>query len=167
MADVVLDKLVKRYDDVEAVRSIDLDIAAIFDPYGNAVHTALSFDLIGEDVLVTGAGPIGIMATAICRHVGARHVVITDVNMPNMDGITLIRQLRTLPSYKFTPILMLTTESGADKKQQGKAAGATNLPLYITQDRAVTVFLLTLAMCAISGLLAVRKVRRLDPAEVF
>jgi putative ABC transport system permease protein len=49
----------------------------------------------------------------------------------------------------------------------GKAAGATNLPLYITQDRAITVFLLTLAMCAISGLLAVRKVRRLDPAEVF
>ena len=56
------------------------DLAAIFDPYGNAVHTALSFDLVGEDVLITGAGPIGIMAAAICRHVGARHVVITDVN---------------------------------------------------------------------------------------
>lgn len=56
------------------------DLAAIFDPLGNAVHTALSFDLVGEDVLITGAGPIGIMAAAICRHIGARHVVITDVN---------------------------------------------------------------------------------------
>lgn len=56
------------------------ELAAIFDPFGNAVHTALSFDLVGEDVLITGAGPIGIMAAAICKHVGARHVVITDVN---------------------------------------------------------------------------------------
>lgn len=56
------------------------EIAAIFDPFGNAVHTALSFDLVGEDVLVSGAGPIGIMAAAVCRHVGARHVVITDIN---------------------------------------------------------------------------------------
>nr|WP_314266226.1 L-threonine 3-dehydrogenase [uncultured Moellerella sp.] len=56
------------------------EIAAIFDPFGNAVHTALSFDLVGEDVLVCGAGPIGIMAAAVCRHAGARHVVITDIN---------------------------------------------------------------------------------------
>lgn len=56
------------------------DMAAIFDPLGNAVHTALSFNLIGEDVLITGAGPIGIMAAAIARHVGTRYVVITDVN---------------------------------------------------------------------------------------
>ncbi|WOA53961.1 L-threonine 3-dehydrogenase [Dickeya solani] len=56
------------------------DIAAIFDPFGNAVHTALAFDLVGEDVLVSGAGPIGVMAAAVCRHVGARHVVITDIN---------------------------------------------------------------------------------------
>jgi threonine 3-dehydrogenase len=56
------------------------DLAAIFDPYGNATHTALSFNLVGEDVLITGAGPIGIMAAAIARHVGARHVVVTDVN---------------------------------------------------------------------------------------
>ena len=60
--------------------SISDDIASILDPLGNATHTALSFDLVGEDVLITGAGPIGIMATAIARHVGARHVVITDVN---------------------------------------------------------------------------------------
>jgi len=56
------------------------DLAAIFDPFGNAVHTALSFNMVGEDVLITGAGPIGIMAVAVARHVGARHVVITDVN---------------------------------------------------------------------------------------
>jgi threonine 3-dehydrogenase len=61
------------------------DMAAIFDPFGNAVHTALSFDLVGEDVLITGAGPIGIMAAAVCRHVGARHVVITDVNEYRLD----------------------------------------------------------------------------------
>jgi len=59
---------------------IDDEIGAILDPLGNAVHTALSFDMVGEDVLITGAGPIGIMAGAIARHVGARHVVITDVN---------------------------------------------------------------------------------------
>lgn len=61
------------------------DIASIFDPFGNAVHTALSFDLVGEDVLITGAGPIGIMAVAICKFVGARHVVITDVNEYRLD----------------------------------------------------------------------------------
>ena len=60
--------------------AIDDEIGAILDPLGNAVHTALSFDLVGEDVLITGAGPIGIMAAAVVRHVGARHVVITDVN---------------------------------------------------------------------------------------
>ena len=59
---------------------IDLDVASIFDPFGNAVHTALSFPLLGEDVLITGAGPIGIMAAAVVRHAGARYVVVTDVN---------------------------------------------------------------------------------------
>lgn len=60
--------------------NISDDLASIFDPFGNAVHTALSFDLVGEDVLITGAGPIGIMAAAVAKHVGARHVVITDIN---------------------------------------------------------------------------------------
>ncbi|MCH7763835.1 MAG: L-threonine 3-dehydrogenase [Candidatus Marinimicrobia bacterium] len=59
---------------------ISSDIASFFDPFGNAAHTALSFEMVGEDVLITGAGPIGIMAVAICNFVGARHVVITDVN---------------------------------------------------------------------------------------
>ena len=75
------------------------DIAAIMDPLGNAVHTALSFDLVGEDVLITGAGPIGCMAAAICQHVGARHVVITDVNEYRLDlarkmGATLAVNVR-------------------------------------------------------------------------
>ena len=73
---------------------IDPDVASIFDPFGNAVHTALSFDLLGEDVLVTGAGPIGIMGAAVARHAGARYVVITDVNPTRLElarkmGVTL------------------------------------------------------------------------------
>lgn len=59
---------------------IDLDVASMFDPFGNAVHTALQFDLLGEDILITGAGPIGVMAAAVCKHAGARHVVVTDLN---------------------------------------------------------------------------------------
>ncbi|GAC35605.1 L-threonine 3-dehydrogenase [Paraglaciecola polaris] len=65
--------------------NISDDLASIFDPFGNAVHTALSFDLVGEDVLITGAGPIGIMAAAVAQHVGARHVVITDINEYRLD----------------------------------------------------------------------------------
>jgi threonine 3-dehydrogenase len=65
--------------------SVPDEIAAFFDPLGNAVHTALSFDLVGEDVLITGAGPIGVMAAAVCRHAGARHVVLTDVNDFRLD----------------------------------------------------------------------------------
>jgi threonine 3-dehydrogenase len=64
---------------------IDDELGAILDPLGNAVHTALSFDLVGEDVLITGAGPIGIMAAAVARHAGARHVVITDINPVRLD----------------------------------------------------------------------------------
>lgn len=64
---------------------IDRDVASIFDPFGNAVHTALSFDVLGEDVLITGAGPIGIMAAAVVRHAGARFVVITDTNEFRLD----------------------------------------------------------------------------------
>jgi threonine 3-dehydrogenase len=65
--------------------NIDRDIASIFDPFGNAVHTALSFDCLGEDVLITGAGPIGLMATAIVKHAGARHVVVSDLNPFRLD----------------------------------------------------------------------------------
>jgi threonine 3-dehydrogenase len=84
--------------------NIPLDVLSCFDPLGNATHTALSFDLIGEDVLITGAGPIGCMAVAICKHAGARNVVITDVNPYRLDlarklGATLTLDVRnaTLP----------------------------------------------------------------------
>lgn len=63
------------------------ELGSILDPLGNAVHTALKFDLIGEDVLITGAGPIGIMAAAIARHVGARHVVLTDINTQDRKSV--------------------------------------------------------------------------------
>ncbi len=74
--------------------NVDLDIAAMFDPFGNAVHAALQFDLLSEDVLITGAGPIGCMAAAVCRHAGARHIVITDINPARLEmaqklGVTL------------------------------------------------------------------------------
>ncbi len=65
--------------------NIPRDVQAIFDPFGNAVHTALTFDVLGEDVLITGAGPIGVMAAAVVRHAGARHVVVTDVNPFRLD----------------------------------------------------------------------------------
>ncbi len=70
---------------VEVLPGIPEEIAAIFDPLGNAVHTALQYDLIGEDVLITGAGPIGIMAAAVARHCGARHIVITDFNKYRLE----------------------------------------------------------------------------------
>ncbi|MGC9219834.1 MAG: L-threonine 3-dehydrogenase [Solirubrobacteraceae bacterium] len=79
---------------------INLDVAAIFDPFGNAVHTATAFPVLGEDVLVTGAGPIGIMAAAVARHAGARYVVITDVNPHRLElakrvGVTRAVDVRT------------------------------------------------------------------------
>ncbi|KUF10976.1 L-threonine 3-dehydrogenase [Pseudoponticoccus marisrubri] len=73
------------------------EIGAILDPLGNAVHTALSFDLLGEDVLITGAGPIGIMAAAVARHAGARHVVITDINPDRLKlAAHVCRNIRTV-----------------------------------------------------------------------
>jgi threonine 3-dehydrogenase len=79
---------------------IDLDIASVFDPFGNAVHTALAFPVLGEDVLITGAGPIGIMGAAVAKHSGARFVVITDVNPYRLElarklGVTLAVDART------------------------------------------------------------------------
>ena len=78
---------------------IDRDVASIFDPFGNAVHTALTFDVLGEDVLITGAGPIGVMAAAVVKHAGARFVVITDMNEYRLDlarrmGVTLALNIK-------------------------------------------------------------------------
>ena len=79
--------------------SIDRDVASIFDPFGNAVHTALKFPVLGEDVVITGAGPIGLMAAPVVRHAGGRHVVITDVNPYRLElatkmGVTLAVDVR-------------------------------------------------------------------------
>jgi threonine 3-dehydrogenase len=71
-------------------------VLSCFDPFGNAVHTALSFDLVGEDVLITGAGPIGLIAVAVVRHAGARHVVITDVNPYRLELAKKMGATRTL-----------------------------------------------------------------------
>ena len=83
--------------------AIPRDVQSIFDPFGNAVHTALRFPVLGEDVLITGAGPIGVMAAAVVRHAGARYVVITDVNPYRLElarrmGATLAVDVRTSPS---------------------------------------------------------------------
>jgi len=75
---------------------IDLDIAAMFDPFGNAVHSALQFDLFSEDVLITGAGPIGCMAAAVCKQAGARHVVVTDINPKRLKMATKLGATRTV-----------------------------------------------------------------------
>lgn len=94
--------------------SIEDDIAAILDPFGNAAHTALSFDLVGEDVLITGAGPIGIMAVAIARHVGARFVVITDVNDYRL---ALARQMGASAAINVTRASIVDTERELGMKE--------------------------------------------------
>ena len=88
-----------------------------------SMRQMVAFTLKGAGYQVLEAAD-GVEALSIAKGQGV-NLVITDVNMPRMDGISLIKELRALPSYRFTPLLMLTTESGADKKQQGKAAGAT------------------------------------------
>src|SRR5207302_5886735 len=85
--------------DASHLSGISRDVQSIFDPFGNAVHTALSFDVLGEDVLITGAGPIGVMAAAVVRHAGARYVVVTDVNPYRLElatkmGATLALDVR-------------------------------------------------------------------------
>jgi threonine 3-dehydrogenase len=92
--------VIPAYNAFKIPDNISDSLAAIFDPFGNAVHTALSFNMVGEDVLITGAGPIGIMAAAISRHVGALNVVITDVNPYRLDlarkmGVTRAVDVRT------------------------------------------------------------------------
>lgn len=90
------------------------EIGAILDPLGNAVHTALSFDLVGEDVLITGAGPIGIMAAAVARHVGARHVVITDINP---DRLALAAQVTDVVPVNVAEAELAETISDLKMKQ--------------------------------------------------
>jgi threonine 3-dehydrogenase len=82
--------------------NVNLDVAAIFDPFGNAVHTALAFEVFSEDVLITGAGPIGIMAAAVAKHAGARHIVLTDVNPKRLELANKMGVTNTLDVSKTT-----------------------------------------------------------------
>jgi threonine 3-dehydrogenase len=106
---------------------IKLEVAAIFDPFGNAVHTALSFPTLGEDVIVTGAGPIGIMAAAVARHAGARYVVITDVNPYRLElarklGVTLAVDTREMPLKKVQKQLGMQEGFDVGLEMSGNAA---------------------------------------------
>lgn len=96
-------------------------ILAVDDSASMRQMVAFTLKQAGHDVVEAEDGQKALNAA----RTKAFNLVISDVNMPVMDGLALIRELRSLPSYKFTPILMLTTEAGSDKKQQGKAAGAT------------------------------------------
>jgi threonine 3-dehydrogenase len=107
--------------------TVPLEIAAIFDPFGNAVHTALTFKALGEDVLITGAGPIGIMAAAVVRHAGARHVVITDVNPYRLNlarklGVTLAVDTRKEPLSEVQKRLGMTEGFDVGLEMSGNAA---------------------------------------------
>lgn len=106
--------------------NISDEMASILDPFGNATHTALAFDCIGEDVLITGAGPIGIMATAICKHVGARHVIITDVNEYRLDlarkmGATRAVNIQKQPLAEVMQELNLQDGFGIGLEMSGNA----------------------------------------------
>ncbi|MGJ8556978.1 MAG: L-threonine 3-dehydrogenase [Sulfitobacter geojensis] len=103
------------------------DIGAILDPLGNAVHTALSFDLLGEDVLITGAGPIGIMAAAVARHAGARNVVITDINQDRLDLAAKVADV--------TPV-NVTSEDLADVQARLKIKQGFDVGLEMSGNQA-------------------------------
>jgi threonine 3-dehydrogenase len=112
--------------------SIPRDIQAIFDPFGNAVHTALSFDVLGEDVLITGAGPIGCMAAAVVRHAGARHVVVTDLNPYRLDlakklGATLAVDSRQVPLKEVQKQLGMKEGFDVGLEMSGNAAAFRDL----------------------------------------
>jgi len=111
---------------------MDRDVASIFDPFGNAVHTALSFPVLGEDVLITGAGPIGIMAAAVARHAGARYVVITDVNEYRLElarkmGVTLAINPRERNLKDVQKQLGMTEGFDVGLEMSGNAAAFSDL----------------------------------------
>jgi threonine 3-dehydrogenase len=108
-------------------KAIDPDIACIFDPFGNAVHTALAFPVLGEDVLITGAGPIGIMAAAVAKHAGARHVAITDLNPYRLDlarkvGVSLAVDTRAKSLREVQKELAMTEGFDVGLEMSGNAS---------------------------------------------
>jgi threonine 3-dehydrogenase len=112
--------------------NIDTDIAAIFDPFGNAVHTALSFPVLGEDVLITGAGPIGVMAAAVVHHAGARFVVVTDINPYRLElasqmGATLAVNAQTVSLKKVQAELGMTEGFDVGLEMSGQESAFSDM----------------------------------------
>jgi threonine 3-dehydrogenase len=125
-------------------KSIPLDIAAIFDPFGNAVHTALSFPVLGEDVLVTGAGPIGIMGAAVAAHAGARYTVITDVNPYRLDlarkmGVTRAVDVRETKLADVQKELGMTEGFDVGMEMSGSPAGFRDMLANMAHGGKVAV----------------------------
>ncbi|MVA76486.1 L-threonine 3-dehydrogenase [Auraticoccus sp. F435] len=116
---------------------VDPDVAAIFDPFGNAVHTALAFPCLGEDVLVTGAGPIGIMAAMVVRHAGARHVVVTDLSEPRLAlaerlGVTLAVDVRSSSAAEAQQQLGMREGFDVGLEMSGSAAALRDMLAQMT-----------------------------------
>jgi threonine 3-dehydrogenase len=123
---------------------VPLDVAAIFDPFGNAVHTALSFPVLGEDVLVTGAGPIGIMAAAVAVHAGARYTVITDVNPYRLDlarkmGVTRAVDVRQTKLPDVQKELGMTEGFDVGLEMSGNAAGFRDMLVNMSHGAKIAM----------------------------
>ncbi len=123
---------------------IDLDVAAIFDPFGNAVHTALTFPVHGEDVLITGAGPIGIMAAIVARHAGARHIVVTDVSPYRLDlakrvGVTVAADTRQTPLQEIMSDLGMREGFDVGMEMSGKPAAMREMLTAMTHGGKVAM----------------------------
>jgi threonine 3-dehydrogenase len=129
---------------------IELDVAAIFDPFGNAVHTALTFPVHGEDVLITGAGPIGIMAAIVARHAGARHVVITDVSPYRLElaqkiGVTVAADTRQRPLRQIMADLGMREGFDVGMEMSGKPAAMREMLASMTHGGKVAMLGLPVA----------------------
>ena len=123
---------------------IPRDVQAIFDPFGNAVHTALSFDVLGEDVLITGAGPIGCMAAAVVRHAGARHVVVTDLNPYRLElarrlGASLAVDPREVPLPEVQRRLGMREGFDVGLEMSGNAAAFRDLLVNLCHGGKVAI----------------------------
>ena len=123
---------------------VDLDVAAIFDPFGNAMHTALAFPVMGEDVLISGAGPIGIMAAAVVRHAGARHVVITDLSPFRLElaskvGVTVALDVRTGSVAEVQKQLGMTEGFDVGLEMSGKPAALQDMIANMTNGGRIAV----------------------------